>query len=175
MDDTARATGKTTRILLDTASAMSRGERVLIVTYTYDTGRLMNEKLLQILTVAMRDMVLYAYRDRIVLKNGGEVQFMARGRIGPSCSCLRGRTYNSFFSDVGELTQEELIEILPCIRSQSVVDIDITHFETGEEDELPTAKKDAAWPFIVGAVDEESQPAEPVKERTNARRVLSSR
>lgn len=169
MQDAPRATGKTTRILLDAASAMSRGERVLVITYTYDSGRYMMNKLLEVLTVLVPNFVAQHSRDRVTLQNGGEVQFMARGRICPGCSNLRGRTYDSFFSDPGQLTQDELAQIAPCIRSQSVVDIDVTYFETEDEEYEGVLPE-----YDVSTGSEETQ-TEPVKEHVRGRRILSSR
>lgn len=166
-----RMTGKTSRIVLSAALALSQGKKVLVVTH--------NSQMARHITRMVRDCLKSIGLQHCLRLTGDRLEFMGNGSL--QCvsrefsTRIRGCSYDEFHSDVGQLTNDELMQIAPMIRTQHAVDIDITHFETEFEDEFDPYGGLRDLNIEIPGFDGSDVVEEPVKEPGHARRTLSSR
>ena len=123
-DFSARCTGKTTRVLLSTALAMSRGERVVIVTPTAQQARFLHRSLCTLLEQLGADPYVQSTRFDVMCWGGFT-------RITPADSLVysvKGCTFNTALVDGGVLDEEEEREL------RQHVPADVHHFPTEYEE-----------------------------------------
>lgn len=123
-DLSARCTGKTTRVLLSAALAMSRGERVVIVTATAQQARSLHRSLCTLLEQLGADPFVQSSRYDIMCWDGFT-------RITPADSLMysiKGCTFNTALVDGGVLDAEEEREL------RQRVPVDVHHFPTEYEE-----------------------------------------
>ena len=123
-----RMTGKTTRLVLQVANAISSGKSVLVVAHNPMMAKQIADRAVEVLDSLCGKHIARRQGTILEFRYGGRAQVLSRSSI---CT-LRGTSYDKFYADV-ELTIDELMQILPTIRDQGVVDIDITSFETEYE------------------------------------------
>lgn len=146
-----RRTGKTTKMLLKVAQAIVQGERVLVVVQNYH----MIHSLAQQLNVMLNGVLVNCPTSVVAADTDGMAYFASPDTLE---RVIKGRAFNAFFSDPGELEEHEQHMIAPHIQTDDTFGVpDVQHFQTEYEGN----------DFELQPIDE--QPAPPV------RRVLSSR
>ena len=164
-----RMTGKTTRLALQVSHALCAGKTVLVVAHNEQMAIYLADKIDEILKTACNyQHVARRQRTLLEFRYGGKV--LTSSRMG--LSRLRGTSYDEFYSDVSDLTNDELMLILPTIRAQATDD----KADTSQADVEIDEHDPYSWLRKYGfQLTDDPVEDEPVKDTTNARRTLSSR
>lgn len=145
-----RRTGRTTKMLLKVAHALTHGEQVLVIVQNhrmiFDLSRRLN--------AIFADSLSHCTHDILILNDtGGTAYFACPESLE---RVVKGLAFNTFFSDPGELEDHELQLIAPHIRLQ-------VHQATEQQVEFD---------FDLAAFDAEEPPP---KENRASRRTFTSR
>jgi len=153
--ESSRMTGKTARLLLRTANAMSEGKRILLICQNWNQIRSLQERLQQVLksVVHVRDVQFDGAGNIVtLLPSGGQTLFITMDTL----PALKGMRFDEYGSDPGQLEPHEIMAVESMLRPSDTLDpylniwasptpgayVDIQHFETEyESKEEPNARR----------------------------------
>lgn len=100
-----RMTGKTSRVVLAAAYALSEGKRVIIISHNTNMGTTTIKLIQQCLeSIGLANCITFVGRDKLKFLDAGMVQ-----TVSPETLCrIRGTTYDALLVDT-DLTMEQLL------------------------------------------------------------------